>query len=138
MKLRIELFINDGTNIPFGTYDCMTMTHPATAVQMGAEMLDMYDGADYVVIRDYDCGGWFKEKITKAKKDKYFKYTLSYNKNTLVSENGIEEVHTSPWVEKFKSQDMLYSRKQELQRGYITMSNGKMMYRHTDFVEGKL
>jgi hypothetical protein len=114
----------------------MTMIHPATAVQMGVDMLEDSDTADYVVIRDYDCGGWFKEKITKANKDKYFKYTLSYNKHTLVTENGVEEVHTYPWVEKFKSQDMLYSRKQDLQNGNIRLNEN--ISRYSDFVEGKL
>lgn len=138
MLLRIELFSNDGSNIPFITYDCMTMTHPASAVQMGAEMLDMYDSADKVVIRDYDCGGWFKETIKKVNKDKYFKYALSYNKNTLVSVEGVEEIHTYPCVEKFKSQDMLYSRRQDLQRVSITMNNGDKIKPYSDFVESKL
>ena len=66
MLLRIELYSDDKSNVPFYGYDCMSMTHPSSAVQMGVEMLEMNDNADKVVIRDYDCGGWFKETITKA------------------------------------------------------------------------
>ena len=117
MILRIELYCDDGSNVPFYGYDCMSMTHPSTAVQMGADMFNMYNGVSKVVIRDIDCGGWFKEIITKANKDKYFKYTLSYNRHAVRIENGVESVYTYPVVEKFKSLDMLYLRQNDLKSG---------------------
>lgn len=116
MKLRIEVFGED-SKVPFYGYDCMSMTHPASAVQMGADMFNMYNGVSKVIIRDTDCGGWFKEVITKENKDKYFKYALSYDRHAVISENGVESVHTYPAVEKFKSLDMLYSRQNDLQMG---------------------
>lgn len=114
MKLRIEVYSDGENKVPFYGYDCMSMTHPASAVQMGADMFNMHNGVSKVVIRDTDCGGLFNEIITKANKDKYFKYTLSYDRHAVISENGVESVHTYPAVEKFKSLDMLYSRQNDL------------------------
>lgn len=116
MKLRIELFSDDKTNVPFYGYDCLSMAHPSSAIQMGVEMLDMYDSAIKVIIRDTDVDGWLKEVITKANKDKYFKYMLTYDAHAITTENGLNErVLTYPRVERFKSLDMLYSRKNDLE-----------------------
>lgn len=136
MLLRIELFGEGESVFPFRTYLCMTMTHPATAVQMGVEMMEMSDCADKVVILDYDCGGWFKETIKKSNKDKYFKYSLSYNAHAAITENGIESIHTYPRIEKFKSMDMLYSRRQDLDSGNIRLNES--VSRYSDFVINKL